>query len=230
MPEPVLRAENLIKRYRRGTQIVRALDDVSLTVGKAQTVALMGPSGSGKSTLLMILGALDRPDNGTLYIRGKNAADLSYEDLVEIHRSTIGFIFQDDHLLPALSLRDNVALPLALAGIKGPELEQRAGQLLDALGLGNKLDALAGELSGGQRQRANIARALANDPDVVLADEPTGSLDTQTARQVMDLLLDQAQARKTAVVMVTHDAGTAQLMGRILNLKDGKLAGQAGKA
>jgi putative ABC transport system ATP-binding protein len=223
MHETVLKAENVSKSYRRGKQTFQALQDISLAVEPGETVAVMGPSGCGKSTLLMLLGGLDRPTTGNVWLKDVNLATATAAQLVELRRKTCGFVFQSDQLLPTLTLQENVALPIAVTGVELDECQHRAKELLESFGLAGKVNALPREVSGGQRQRAAIARALANAPEVVLADEPTGNLDSATAKDVIDLFLERLKEYNSALIMVTHDAKVAERTDRQLHMHDGRL-------
>jgi predicted ABC-type transport system involved in lysophospholipase L1 biosynthesis ATPase subunit len=246
----LLQLEGVVKRYRRGTEEVVALDGVDLTVGPGESVAVVGPSGSGKSTLLHLAGGLDLPDAGTVRLDGRDLAALSLRDRARVRRRDIGFVFQFFHLVPSLTVAENVELPLLLereGGNGSPGLGGRRGrrrrvaELLDRVGVGERSGHLPGELSGGELQRAAIARALAAGPRLVLADEPTGNLDSATGRSVLDLLFGLVgdgnatggdppkgeAAGGTALVMVTHDEGAASRAGRIVRVRDGRLAAPA---
>ena len=219
----VLSVEKVVKDYRRGIQTVRALDDVSLTVGAGEFVCVLGPSGSGKSTLLHLMGALDTPTTGTVSIGGVDVAGLSDDELTDLRRHRLGFVFQFFNLLPTLSAWENVAVPLLLDGHRLGGLKGRAVPLLEALGLGHRVDHRPAELSGGELQRVAIARALVSDPIVVLADEPTGNLDSETGAEVLDVLQHICAERGAAVVMVTHDERAAARGDRSIHLVDGRL-------
>jgi putative ABC transport system ATP-binding protein len=219
----VLSVEGVVKEYRRGTQTVRALDDVSLTVEKGEFLSVLGPSGSGKSTLLHLMGALDTPTRGTVSIGDVDVATLSDDDLTDLRRHRLGFVFQFFNLLPTLSAWENVAVPLLLDGQRLGSLRPRAVALLESLGLGHRVDHRPAELSGGELQRVAIARALVGDPLVVLADEPTGNLDSETGAGVLDVLHRSCAERGAAVVMVTHDRMAAALGDRSVQLVDGRL-------
>jgi putative ABC transport system ATP-binding protein len=219
----VLSVEGVVKEYRRGTQTVRALDDVSVTVDAGEFVSVLGPSGSGKSTLLHLMGALDQPTAGCVRIGGAAVAGLSDDELTDLRRHRLGFVFQFFNLLPTMSAWENVAVPLLLDGHRLRSLKRQAVPLLDALGLGHRVDHRPGELSGGELQRVAIARALVSDPIVVLADEPTGNLDSETGAGVLDVLQRGCAERGAAVVMVTHDAHAATLADRSVHLVDGRL-------
>jgi putative ABC transport system ATP-binding protein len=218
----VLSVEGVVKEYRRGTQTVRALDDVSLTVASGEFLSVLGPSGSGKSTLLHLMGALDTPTRGVVSIGGVDVATLSDDGLTDLRRHRLGFVFQFFNLLPTLSAWENVAVPLLLDGQRLGSLRSRAVPLLESLGLGHRVDHRPAELSGGELQRVAIARALVGDPLVVLADEPTGNLDSETGAGVLDVLRRSCAERGAAVVMVTHDRGAAELGDRSVQLVDGR--------
>ncbi len=217
----VIDAEGLERRYG-GAGGVLALKGVSLTVGPGEFVALVGTSGSGKSTLLQLLGCLDRPDGGTLRIDGEEVSRLSDEALARVRNQRLGFVFQSFHLLPRLRADDNVALPLRYAGVPKAERLARARALLERVGLGDRLHHLPSELSGGQCQRVAIARALAVDPPLLLADEPTGNLDTASGAEVLGLFQELHAAGRT-IVMVTHDPEVAALADRRVHLEDGHI-------
>ncbi|HEV3354661.1 MAG TPA: ABC transporter ATP-binding protein [Acidimicrobiales bacterium] len=220
----VLSVEGVVKDYRRGVQTVRALDGVSVTVDAGEFVAVLGPSGSGKSTLLHLMGALDAPTAGSVRIGGVDVAGLSDDDLTDLRRHRLGFVFQFFNLLPTLSAWENVAVPLLLDGRRLRSLKGVAAPLLEALGLGHRVDHRPAELSGGELQRVAIARALIADPIVVLADEPTGNLDSETGAAVLDVLRGSCAERGAAVVMVTHDRRGAAVADRSVYLVDGRLA------
>ena len=220
----VLSVEEVVKEYRRGTQTVRALDDVSLTVDKGEFLSVLGPSGSGKSTLLHLMGALDTPTRGIIRIDGVDVATLSDDDLTDLRRHRLGFVFQFFNLLPTLSAWENVVVPLLLDGQRLGRLKSRAVALLESFGLGHRVDHRPAELSGGELQRVAIARALVGDPLVVLADEPTGNLDSETGAGVLDVLQRSCAEQGAAVVMVTHDRKAAKLGDRSVRLVDGRLA------
>jgi len=217
-----LTLELVSKRYLRDrASIVQALDEVSLNVPPAQVVAITGPSGSGKSTLLHVVGGMDRPDAGTIRVGIQDVTSLSRKQLAA-YRRTIGFVFQRFHLLPVLTALENVATPLMPLHTTFDKFS-RAGELLAALGLGGKEEAIPSELSGGEQQRVAIARALINDPGLVLADEPTGNLDSETSVQIMQLLLDLRQQRGMTIMIATHDPMIATRCDRIVSLSDGRV-------
>jgi ABC-type lipoprotein export system ATPase subunit len=221
--EPILRAERLHRTYRLPGVAVEALRGVDLEIYAGEFVAIMGPSGSGKSTLLNLLGGLDDPTGGVVYLAGQPISALPEEERARLRRQQFGFVFQSYDLLALLSARQNVEFPLAVAGVAAAVRRARATDLLAQLGLADKADAMPDELSGGQKQRVALARALANRPRVILADEPTGSLDSLMAGEVIALLRQVVSDYATSVVMVTHDAGDAGQADRIIRLRDGRL-------
>ena len=214
--------DGLEKHYPMGQTVVRALDGISLEIGGGDFVAIMGPSGSGKSTLMNILGCLDRPTRGAYRLRGIDVSNLDDDRLSEVRNTEIGFVFQTFNLLPRLSALDNVALPLSYARVPKPERLARAGAKLEQVGLAGRAHHRPTELSGGQRQRVAIARALINDPAMVLADEPTGNLDSATAREIL-ALFEELNGRGHTIVLVTHDAEVASHAHRVVHLLDGKV-------
>lgn len=203
-----------------GAEIVQALKSVSITVNKGEYVAFMGPSGSGKSTLMNIIGCLDTPTAGTYILNDKNVSDMTENELAEIRNREIGFVFQTFNLLPRASCLENVALPLIYAGYSKSEREERAFEALSNVGLADRVGHKPNELSGGQRQRVAIARALVNDPSIILADEPTGNLDSKTSYSIMELFHELHQKGNT-IIMVTHEDDIAHYAHRIVRLKDG---------
>jgi len=214
-----------VSKVYNGKREVAALESVDLEIARGEMVAIVGPSGSGKSTLLNLIGGLDRPTSGEIRIDGLSVAGLSYDDLTRLRRDKIGFVFQFFNLLPSLSCVENVALPLHLKGLGRKEIDQRAHKLLELVQLGNRLDHLPDELSGGERQRVAIARALAFSPPVLLADEPTGNLDSHTGAEILTLIRDLHQNLGATVLIVTHDAGVAESCSRTITLRDARLAG-----
>ncbi|NLG09346.1 MAG: ABC transporter ATP-binding protein [Deinococcales bacterium] len=224
-----VRAVGLEKSYQLGEQTIRALGGVSLTVGQGEFVAVMGPSGSGKSTLLHLLGLLDSPDAGSVEIGGRATAGLSDDELTALRRDELGFIFQNFELVPNLSARENVLLPAEVSG-RLAEAERELPALAEQLGIADRLDHRPRQLSGGQRQRVALARALINHPVVVLADEPTGNLDSRTGGEVLALLRHGVDALGWTVIMVTHDAAAALVADRIVFLRDGLVAGETATA
>jgi putative ABC transport system ATP-binding protein len=219
-----LDAVDVTRTYQMEGVQVPALRGVSLRIDAGEYVAIVGPSGSGKSTLMHLLGCLDRPSSGTMSIGGRDVAKLSDGELAELRNSTIGFVFQGFHLLARTNARDNVALPLLYRGVGRAERRRRAVAALETVGLGHRLEHRPGQLSGGEQQRVAIARALVGDPQVVLADEPTGNLDTRTGREVMDLLERLNADRDVAVVIVTHEAEVAGRARRQIHIRDGVIA------
>jgi putative ABC transport system ATP-binding protein len=217
---PVIRVEALVKEYRMGTQTVRALRGVDLTVGRNEYVAVMGPSGSGKSTFMNLIGCLDVPSGGQYWLNGSPVAGLSEEALARIRNRELGFVFQTFNLLPRATALQNVALPLVYAQVPRAQRLERAAAMLQKVGLGERMDHKPSELSGGQRQRVAIARALVTQPALLLADEPTGALDSRTGEEIM-ALFGELHAQGQTVMLVTHEADIAAHAHRILFLKDG---------
>ncbi len=219
----IVRAENLVKVYRMGKVDVRALDGVSLTIPEGEFLAIMGPSGSGKSTLMNLIGCLDKPTSGTLLVDGQDVTRLGDRRLAKLRGRTIGFVFQTFNLIPRISALDNVLLPMGLVGaIPKSQRRKRAIELLEQVGLGHRVRHMPNELSGGERQRVAIARALANDPKLLLADEPTGNLDTKTGRAILELFKELHRQGRT-IVLVTHDPDVASYAERIVRLVDGRI-------
>lgn len=223
MPEFALQTRNLTRSYRVGRDIIRALDDINLAIRPGEFVAIMGPSGCGKSTLLNLIGGLDHPSSGVVCVDGDDLATYSEERLAALRRAKLGFIFQRHDLFPVLTARENVEFPLLLAGLAIKERRTRASTLLGLVGLTEKAEHLPDELSGGQQQRVGLARALANQPTILLADEPTGNLDSATANDVLDALIASVQGQGLTLVMVTHDPEVAARADRIVRLQDGRL-------
>ncbi len=216
----MVRARGLRKEYGKEASLVRAVDQVDLDVANGETLAIMGPSGCGKSTLLHLLGGLDRPSAGEIWLAGQRIDQLSERGLAALRRDCVGFVFQAFHLMDELTATENVELPLLLAGRPARTARRRAGQLLEQVGLADRGRHLPSQLSGGQRQRVAIARALANEPQVVLADEPTGNLDSEATLEVLRLLDGLHQAGQT-VVIVTHDSRIAATADRLISMRDG---------
>ncbi len=212
--------EHLNKTYIMGAEKVEALKDVSLQIDRGEYVALMGPSGSGKSTLMNLIGCLDSPTRGKYWLNGIEVSTMSDSELAEVRNKQIGFVFQTFNLLPRLTALENVALPLVYAGLPKEERLKKARAALEAVGLGDRMLHKPNELSGGQRQRVAIARALVNNPAIILADEPTGNLDTKTSHEIM-ALFEQLHRAGNTIVLVTHEADIAQHAYRIVRLRDG---------
>jgi putative ABC transport system ATP-binding protein len=224
--DPAVQTEDLRRVYGEGETAVRALDGVTLRIERGEMVAIMGPSGSGKSTLLHLLGALETPSGGTIALAGHRFEALGDRELTLLRRERIGFVFQFFNLLPALTAEENVVLPALIAGRRDPETRSRAGALLERVGLGARRDHLPSELSGGEQQRVSIARALLLEPELVLADEPTGNLDSRSSAEILALLAELNRAEGHTIVMVTHDPAAAATAGRVVFLRDGRIAGE----
>jgi putative ABC transport system ATP-binding protein len=218
----IIKIEHIIKNYYIGTVIVRALRDVSLIIDRNEYVAIMGPSGSGKSTLMNVLGCLDTPTDGIYMLNDKDVSKMEDNQLAEVRNREIGFVFQTFNLLPRYTALENVTLPLIYAGVSKHERIEKAKETLTKVGLGDRMDHKPNELSGGQRQRVAVARALVNDPSIILADEPTGNLDSKTSRDIMQLL-DDIHSSGNTVILVTHEEDIAQYAGRIIRLMDGEV-------
>ncbi len=216
----IIETSDIQKTYRMGTEEVRALKSVSITVDKGEYVAFMGPSGSGKSTLMNIIGCLDTPTSGKYVLNGKDVSDMTENELAEIRNKEIGFVFQTFNLLPRASCLENVALPLIYAGFNKTDRQEKANFTLASVGLGDRVHHKPNELSGGQRQRVAIARALVNNPSIILADEPTGNLDSKTSYDIMELFHELHQKGNT-IIMVTHEDDIAHYAHRIVRLRDG---------
>lgn len=216
----LIQIEDIGREYIIGTEKIHALKSVSLNIKKGEFVALMGPSGSGKSTLMNILGCLDTPTKGQYVLNDINVSEMSENELAEVRNKEIGFVFQTFNLLPRNSALENVALPLVYAGYGKKKREEKALQALENVGLGNRVDHKPNELSGGQRQRVAVARALINDPAIILADEPTGNLDTKTSIEIMGLMED-IHAKGNTIILVTHEEDIAQHAHRIVRMRDG---------
>jgi len=220
---PLLSAQSISKSYRLGSAPVPALHDVSLDVRPGEFIAIRGPSGSGKTTLLNVLGLLDVPDRGAVLLDGTNAVDLSENTKSDVRRDRFGFVFQTFNLIPVLTAEENVAYPLALAGVPAAERRSRAHELLAAVGCADKIGVRPDLLSGGQRQRVAIARALANGPAVVFADEPTANLDSKTADEILDLMRRSNEEREVAFLFATHDPRVVERAKRVISLTDGRI-------
>ncbi len=218
--DAVIRIENLTRFYQMGETEVRALAGVSLQVQHNEYIAIMGPSGSGKSTLMNMIGCLDTPSSGEYILNGNRVSQMDDSDLAEVRNREIGFVFQTFNLLPRTSCLANVELPLIYAGVKASDRKDRALEVLDKVGLGDRVDHKPNELSGGQRQRVAIARALVNTPSILLADEPTGNLDTKTGDEIM-LLFEELYRAGNTIILVTHENEIAEYARRIVRLRDG---------
>jgi len=218
--QPLITINDLGRKYIIGTEVIHALKSVSLTINKGEFVALMGPSGSGKSTLMNLLGCLDTPTKGQYVLNGINVSQMTDSELAEVRNKEIGFVFQTFNLLPRSTAQDNVALPLIYAGIKKKDRDTRSLQALENVGLGNRVHHKPNELSGGQRQRVAVARALINNPSIILADEPTGNLDTKTSIEIMGLI-EEIHSKGNTIIIVTHEEDIAQHAHRIVRMRDG---------
>jgi len=214
--------ENVSKVYRTKYYEVRALDGINLEVERGEFLAIMGPSGSGKSTMLNLIGCLDRPTEGEIYINGVATSELNDNQLTELRSETIGFIFQQFNLIPTLTAEENVELPMIFRGIPVEERKRRARELLEIVGLEGVSDRKPFEMSGGQQQRVAIARALANSPEILLCDEPTGNLDSKTGRQIMEIL-KRLNGEGVTVILVTHDESLRVYADRVIRLRDGRI-------
>ena len=224
---PNIQVQKLTKVYGSGSTTVTALDHVNITIKEGEFVAIMGPSGCGKSTLLHLLGGLDKPSEGSVLIAGHNLVDLNDNQLTELRRRKIGFVFQFYNLIPVLNAVENAALPVTLDGVKPAEAKQKAEEWLTRFGLSDRMLNRPDQLSGGQQQRVAIARALVADPELILADEPTGNLDTRSSDEIASLLRDVSKKYNRTVIMVTHDPRIAAYADRIIFLKDGKVVDEA---
>ncbi len=225
MTEPLMALEQVCKWYSVGGELLTVLQDVSFAVYPGEFVSIMGPSGSGKSTLMHILGCLDQPSSGRYFLRGRPVDGLTGDELARVRNREIGFVFQNFHLLPRMTALRNVELPLVYAGVAREERRRRALARLEEVGLQDRISHFPNELSGGQKQRVAIARALVNEPAILLADEPTGALDTRTGREIMGIFTELHQ-RGVTIVVITHDPGVASFAQRILHMLDGRLVGE----
>jgi predicted ABC-type transport system involved in lysophospholipase L1 biosynthesis ATPase subunit len=222
--ETVVRATDLVKSYGMASSVVHALRGVCLDIGRGERVALLGKSGSGKSTLLNVLGGLDRPSSGCVWVDGQELSQMRGRELARYRLTIVGMIFQSYNLIPSRTAVQNVELPMVFAGRSRAERRAAARQALEAVGLGHRLDHRPAELSGGEQQRIAIARALVNRPEILLADEPTGNLDTETARQILEILNSHIHANNTTLILVTHDEELARRCAtRTLRMRDGQL-------
>ena len=218
----IVQLENVFKDYSQGREPVHVLHDVSMTVEQGEYIAIMGPSGSGKTTLMNLLGCLDVPTSGKYYLEGQDIGSLSDDALADIRNRSIGFVFQNFHLLPKMTALDNVALPLLYRGVPLKERRTRAEAALKLMGLGDRMDFFPNQLSGGQQQRVAIARAIVGNPRLLLADEPTGALDTASGNQIMDIFRRLSQ-RGITIIMITHEQSIAQCADKIYHILDGRL-------
>jgi putative ABC transport system ATP-binding protein len=223
MSESLIQIKNVWKKYEMGkAEPLIVLKDINLEIKRNEFVAITGPSGSGKSTMMNMVGALDKPSFGAIYLKEKNISDMSESSLAFLRGQTIGFIFQQFHLLPTLTALENVTLPMEIIGMPEKESKERAEKLLSMLGLGDRINHKPNQLSGGQQQRVAIARSLANDPEIILADEPTGNLDSRTGKFVMDFLGKMHEEGKT-IVLITHDIEIVNYAKRVVHIKDGMI-------
>lgn len=220
MENPLIKISNIKRDFVLGEEIVYVLKGIDLVINKGEYVALMGPSGSGKSTLMNLLGCLDTPTSGTYILNGKDVSKMKDDELAEIRNKEIGFVFQTFNLLPRTTALDNVALPMIYAGYSKSERKERAVEVLTQVGLSDRMDHHSNQLSGGQRQRVAIARALVNKPSIILADEPTGNLDSKTSLEIMKLF-NEIHANGNTVILVTHEEEIAKYAHRIIRLRDG---------
>ncbi len=222
-PAAIIQTHNLQRRYHMGGELIHALRGVDVTIERGEYVAIMGPSGSGKSTLMNLIGCLDTPDDGEYWLNGKLVSDMGDRELARVRNKDVGFVFQTFNLLPRANALHNVELPLIYAGVGRKDRAQRARKALELVGLGERLGHRPSEMSGGQRQRVAIARALVTDPSILLADEPTGNLDSATSTEIMSLFDDLHSAGNT-IVLVTHESDIANHADRIIVLRDGEIA------
>lgn len=220
--EAIIKIDQLVRNFKLGTQLIKVLKEISFQIEKNEYVALMGPSGSGKSTLMNILGCLDTPTAGEYWLNKQLVSKLTEDELAEIRNKEIGFVFQTFNLLPRSTALDNVALPLIYAGYSKQEREERAKEVLEQVGLGDRIKHKPNELSGGQRQRVAVARAIVNNPSIILADEPTGNLDSKTSYEIMGLF-DEIHKNGNTIILVTHEEDIAKHAHRIIRLKDGEI-------
>lgn len=220
MAKAIIEIKGITRDFPLGNEVVHVLKGIDLTINKGEYVALMGPSGSGKSTLMNLLGCLDTPTSGSYILNGKDVSQMSDDELAEIRNKEIGFVFQTFNLLPRTTALDNVALPMIYAGYKKPERIDRATEVLKQVGLSDRMDHKPNQLSGGQRQRVAVARALVNKPSIILADEPTGNLDSKTSIEIMGLF-NEIHANGNTVILVTHEEDIAAYAHRVIRLRDG---------
>jgi ABC-type lipoprotein export system ATPase subunit len=226
-----VRTENVTRHYPMGESVIRAVDGISLSVELGEFVALLGQSGSGKSTLLNLLAGLDRPTSGSVLVRGRDLSGMSSEELARYRRNDVGMVFQAFHLIPSMTITENVELPMRFAEVDRAERAQRSGESLQRVGLGNRLKHRPSQLSGGEQQRVSLARALTNRPSLLLADEPTGNLDSRTGEDILNLIRDISLSLGMTVVMVTHERALAERFAqRLIFLADGKLVSEEVRA
>jgi len=221
--EVLISVQNLEKSFKTGKKTLKVLKNLNFGIMKGEMVAIMGPSGVGKSTLLHLMGTLDRPSTGKIFFNHTNLFEMSDRRLADFRNKNIGFVFQFHHLLPEFTAQENVMMPLLIQGIKRKDASEKANTILGDLELGDRISHKTGELSGGEQQRVAIARALANDPEVILADEPTGNLDQKTGEKVHHLLKELKQAKNKTLVVVTHNNKLSDYMDRVLIMEDGKI-------
>ncbi len=220
--QEIIRLESVEKNYSMGDIVVKALDGINLSIKKGDFIAIIGPSGSGKSTMMNMIGALDIPSRGSIFLENKNIAKLHESELAQIRGRKIGFVFQSFNLIPTLTAKENVAMPMLFQGVSKIERLKKAEEILKMVGLGDRMDHLPNELSGGQKQRVAIARSLANNPEVILADEPTGNLDSKTGEEIMNLFIGLNKKDKT-IIIVTHNPEIADRAQKVLKMKDGRI-------
>ncbi len=224
---PVIRTQNVCRHYAMGGGTIRAVDGISLDIARGEFIALLGQSGSGKSTLLNLLAGLDRPSSGSVLVNGRDLAAMSSEELARYRRNDVGMVFQSFHLIPSMTITENVELPMRFAEVERDERAQRVRESLERVGLGQRMTHRPSELSGGEQQRVSLARALANRPSILLADEPTGNLDSRTGEDILTLIRDLSRSLGMTVVMVTHERALAERFAqRLIFLGDGKLLSQ----
>jgi len=223
MAEPLIKLENVVKSYRLGGNDISVLKNLNLEIYPGSFVSIMGPSGSGKSTLMYLLGLLDTPTSGKILLEGKDVSKLSEDELAKIRGKKIGFVFQQFNLMMTLSAMENVMLPMVFQKVPEDQRKIKARELLNSLNLGPRSGHRPNELSGGEQQRIAIARAFANNPEIIIADEPTGNLDSKTGKMIMDILVDFHKKQNKTIIVVTHDPNIAAYSEKIINIKDGQI-------